>query len=66
VFHRLFAGTPAREVATAEQMLLHVDSRAGRAAPAPAAILARVNAIAEDHARLDPVEAAGRRVGQKR
>ncbi|MGO9770806.1 MAG: carnitine 3-dehydrogenase [Roseiarcus sp.] len=66
VFHRLFAGTPAREVATAEQMLLHVDAKAGRAAPAPAAILARVNAIAEDHARLDPPEAAGRRVGQKR
>ncbi len=33
VFHRILNGE--RVIATAEQMLLHVDSEAGRAAPAP-------------------------------
>ena len=66
LFHRLFAGTPEREIATAEQLLLHVDSKAGRVAAAPAAILERVQAIASAHARLETPLGAGRAVGEKR
>ena len=66
LFHRLFAGTPEREIATAEQLLLHVDSKAGRAAPAPATILERVQAIALAHAPLETPPGAGRAVAQKR
>jgi carnitine 3-dehydrogenase len=66
VFYRLFAGPENREVATAEQMLLHVDTVAGRAVAAPEAILARLRPLAAAQARLDAPEGAGRAVGQKR
>jgi carnitine 3-dehydrogenase len=66
LFHRLFAGSEAREIATAEQMLLHVDSKAGRASPAPSNVLERLKRIAVAHARLETPEGAGRAVGQKR
>ncbi|WP_029355980.1 carnitine 3-dehydrogenase [Bosea sp. 117] len=66
LFHRLFAGSPAREIATAEQMMLHVDSKAGRATAAPPSILARLMPIAAAHGRLESPSAAGRAVGQKR
>ena len=65
LFHRLFAGE-GREIATAEQMLLHVDSKAGRASPAPEQVLSRLRPIADAHARLDSPPGAGRAVGQKR
>lgn len=65
VLHRLFAGPERREVATGEHMLLHVDSKAGRACPAPETILTKLNALAAAHAGLPrPVE-AGRAVGAK-
>lgn len=63
VFHRILNGD--EEIATAEQMLLHVDTKAGRAAPAPEAILTRLRPIAEAHARLQVPEGAGRSVGQR-
>lgn len=64
VFTRILRdGTP---VATAEQLLLHVDMRAGRACPAPAAILDRLLPIAAAHAGLPRPEGAGRAVGQRR
>ncbi|MBB3773709.1 carnitine 3-dehydrogenase [Angulomicrobium tetraedrale] len=66
LFHRLFAGPEGREIATAEHMLLHVDTQAGRATPAPAEVLARLAPLAEAHARLPAPPAAGRAVGQKR
>jgi carnitine 3-dehydrogenase len=53
-------------VATLEQMLLHVDMKAGRAAPAPRAILDRLFPIAEAHRALPKPEAVGRHVGQRR
>ena len=59
LFHRLFAGTPEREIATAEQMLLHVDRKAGCVVRAPPAILDRVQAIAFAHARLERPPGAG-------
>lgn len=66
LFHRLFAGSSAREIATAEQMMLHVDVAAGRAIAAPEAVLARLRPIAAAHARLDRPSGAGRAVGDKR
>ncbi|MDA3889544.1 MAG: carnitine 3-dehydrogenase [Allgaiera sp.] len=53
-------------VATLEQMLLHVDMKAGRACPAGAEVLARLMPIAEAHKALDRPEAAGRFVGERR
>ncbi len=53
-------------VATLEQMLLHVDMKAGRACPAAPEILKRVMAIADAHARLERPPHAGRHVGQRR
>lgn len=65
VFHRLFAGPERREVATGEHMLLHVDNKAGRACPAPASILAKLNVLAAAHAGLPRPAEAGRAVGAK-
>ncbi len=53
-------------LATAEQIMLHVDSAAGKSAPAPTAVLQKIAAIADSHARLPAPEGVGRHVGQKR
>jgi carnitine 3-dehydrogenase len=61
VFHSLFRGEEL--IATAEQMQLHVDAAAGRAAPAPPEVLARVERIARAHAQLPRPSRAGRSIG---
>ncbi|MBY5349672.1 carnitine 3-dehydrogenase [Rhizobium leguminosarum] len=66
VFHTLYDTATGEPIATAEHMLLHVDSKAGKATPAPAAVLDKVKAIAEAHAKLAAPEGVGRHVGQKR
>ncbi|MFW8642617.1 carnitine 3-dehydrogenase [Rhizobium beringeri] len=66
VFHTLYDTATGEALATAEHMLLHVDSKAGKATPAPAVILDKVKAIAEEHANLFAPEGVGRHVGQKR
>ncbi|OAV49753.1 3-hydroxyacyl-CoA dehydrogenase [Rhizobium sp. WYCCWR10014] len=66
VFHTLYDTATGEALATAEHMLLHVDSKAGRATPAPAVILDKVKAIAEAHENLVAPEGVGRHVGQKR
>jgi carnitine 3-dehydrogenase len=53
-------------LATAEQLMLHVDSKAGKAATAPPEVLAKLKPIAEAHAKLPEPEGVGRAVGQKR
>ena len=53
-------------VATVEQILLHVDMKAGKTCTAPAAILDKVRPIAAAHASLPCPEAAGRYVGQRK
>lgn len=63
-FIRLSVGD--RLVATAEQMMLHVDMKAGKTCPAAPEVLARLNPIAAAHAGLPPPEGTGRAVGQKR
>ena len=66
VFHTLHDTATGEAIATAEHMLLHVDSKAGKATPAPAVILDKVKAIAEAQANLAAPEGVGRHVGQKR
>ena len=53
-------------VATLEQMLLHVDMKAGKTCAAEADVLARLLPIAEAHKALARPEAAGRAVGQRK
>jgi carnitine 3-dehydrogenase len=65
VFHRMRAAKDDRLIATAEQMLLHVDAAAGRACAAQPAVLARLRTLAEAHGSLAWPESAGRRVGQR-
>jgi len=63
IFIRILKG--GVEVASVEQMLLHVDMAAGKTCPAPAAILDRLRSIALAHQVLDRPAAAGR-VGRSR
>jgi carnitine 3-dehydrogenase len=63
LFVRIARG--AEPVATLEQMLLHVDMRAGRVVPAPPAILDSLMPLAAAHAGLPRPEGAGRRVGER-
>jgi carnitine 3-dehydrogenase len=60
VFHRLTRGDD--EIATAEQMLLHVDTRAGRAAPATDAVRERGTRLVDAHRSLPLPEGVGRRI----
>ena len=53
------------EVATGEQMWLHVDMKAGRTAPFQSPMRSRIKAMARAHAVLPLPEGAGRSVGQK-
>jgi carnitine 3-dehydrogenase len=53
-------------IATAEHLLLHVDTVANRAVPAEAAVLHRLAAVAAAHADVARPTAAGRHVGQPR
>lgn len=64
VFVRLsVAGTPR---ATLEQVLIHVDAKAGRAVPAPEAILRRLAEFAAPHAAMPRPASAGRAIGMAR
>ena len=63
VFHSLYRTGDDALLATAEQMLLHVDTRAERAAPAAPELLERIARIAAAHAELPRPERAGRSIG---
>ena len=60
VFHRVMRGEEV--LATAEQMLLHVDTAKGCVSPAPADVVERVRAIAEAHAALPAPDGVGQRI----
>jgi carnitine 3-dehydrogenase len=64
VFHRLLKGPDV--IATAEQMLLHVDTAAERAVPAEGALRDAIAGLIARHAGLPRPEAAGRSVGPRR
>jgi carnitine 3-dehydrogenase / betainyl-CoA thioesterase len=63
VFHSLYRTDDGALIATAEQMLLHVDTQTERTTPADPALLARVERIAHAHAALPRPERAGRAIG---
>ncbi len=63
VFHSLYRTDDDALLATAEQMLLHVDTATERTSPADPALLARVERIATAHAGLPRPERAGRAIG---
>ena len=52
-------------VATAEHMMLHVDTAAGKACPAGAEVLASLDGIAHHHSQLPLPARAGRAIGQR-
>ena len=64
VFHRLLKGE--EPVASAEQMLLHVDTRVDKVVAAEGAMAEAVAALVARHAGLPRPESAGRSVGAKR
>jgi carnitine 3-dehydrogenase len=65
VFHTLYRDDEDDPLATAEQMLLHVDTRAGRAAPADGPVLEAAVRLRDAHAVLPRPERAGRTVGRR-
>jgi carnitine 3-dehydrogenase len=64
VFHRMHRGRDDKQIATAEQMYLHVDTVAAKAAPADAKIRAKLESIRGGHAGLPLPPEAGRPVGR--
>jgi carnitine 3-dehydrogenase len=66
VFHALYRSADDALLATAEQMLLHVDTTTDRVSPAAPELLARIARIADAHAALPRPERAGRAVGRPR
>jgi carnitine 3-dehydrogenase len=65
VFHVLLRDGEPDPVATAEQMLLHVDTGSGRAAPSREPVRARVAEVTRRHAALPVPERAGRSIGAR-
>ena len=66
VFHRMRHGADDRLLATAEQMLLHVDTTQHRACPADPKVQAAVTELRDAHRGLPPPAEAGRHVGMAR
>ena len=65
LFHRLHNGHDNTVLATGEQMLLHVDTRAGRVCAAGDEMVERVRALAAAQAALPRPDQAGRSVGRR-
>jgi carnitine 3-dehydrogenase len=65
VFHLLLREGEDAPIATAEQMLLHVDTESGRAAPARDPVRQRVAELTERDAGLPRPERAGRSIGAR-
>ena len=63
VFHVLLREGEADPLATAEQMLLHVDTGSGRAAASREPVRALVAGLTERHSALPSPERAGRSIG---
>jgi carnitine 3-dehydrogenase len=63
VFHVLLREAETDPIATAEQMLLHVDAASGRASAAREPVRARVAELTQRHAGLPRPERAGRSIG---
>ncbi len=66
VFQRMHRGRDHEPIATAEQMYLHVNTGAGKAAPADPRTRAKLEAIRADHAGLALPAEVGRSIGRPR
>lgn len=66
LYHQLVRPSDGTVLAESESILLHVDTRRGRAVPAEPEVIARIARVAEAHAKLPRPERAGRRVGDRR
>jgi carnitine 3-dehydrogenase len=66
IFHSMFHAATGELLATGEQMLLHVDMNAGRAAPMPDWLHAHVQAIHTAHTTLPRPSQAGAAIGIRR
>ncbi len=66
VFHSMEHGETGVLLATAEQLLLHVDTRAGRVVPLPDVLYERLEAIRAAHAGLSIPEQVGHVIGIRR
>ncbi len=64
-FSTIHDAATGKALATAEQLMLHVDSKAGKSVSAPADVLSRLTPIAQAHAELPVPDGAGRSVGQR-
>jgi acyl-CoA thioesterase FadM len=60
IFHEMFLGDSDVLLAAAEQMLVHVDMRAGKSAPMPRELAERIDAVRRAHAFLPLPAAVGR------
>jgi carnitine 3-dehydrogenase len=65
VFHRMLRSGDGAELATAEQMHLHVDTANHRATPIQGTVRARLEQLASAHASLAAPPEAGRHVGPR-
>ena len=65
VFHQIRNRDTGAILASAEQMLLHVDAKAQKAVPATPDLIARVAELARSHAHMPRPPAMGRHVGQR-
>lgn len=63
IFHSMFSAASGALLATGEQMLVHVDTAAGRSVPMPPDLLHRVMAIRAAHSGLAKPAQAGRAIG---
>ena len=66
LFHAMHHGDTGDLLATAEQMLVHVDMQQGRAAPIPPPIQQHLQAILQAHAALPRPAQAGSSIGIRR
>ncbi len=66
IFHAMYHGRDGGLLATAEQMLLHVDQTGPRGAPVAPEVNEALRAVMAAHADLPKPEQAGRRIGIKR
>ena len=66
IFHEMRHGDTGDLLATAEQMLVHVDMEAGRSADLPAHLAERLDAIQHAHAGLPRPDVVGKPMGINR
>jgi carnitine 3-dehydrogenase len=66
IFHAMRDEATGETVATAEQLLVHVDMASGRVVPMPAGLHGRLAAVADAHAALPRPAAVGHVMGIRR